>query len=182
MIAAAQRDRADVVSFLLALGVSPEVEDRQGQRALNAAAGSKALRVAALLLERGVEVDHRESRWGATPLAWAVYGMDRAMIDLLTPHTRDVWNLTFAGKLERLRELLDAEPALAKAAHPDGDTPLTRLPDDEGVALRIIELFLAHGADPSVRNEDGTSAADLARKRGMEEAAERLGQASREGR
>ena len=40
------------------------------------------------------------------------------MIDLLGRHSRDLWNLTFTGKVERLRELLAAEPALAKAAHP----------------------------------------------------------------
>jgi ankyrin repeat protein len=96
------------------------------------------------------------------------------MIDLLTPYTRDVWNLASAGKIERLRELLGKDPSLAKIAHPNGYTPLMRLPDEESKAVEIVELFLAHGADPNKRNDDGKTAVDLAGERGLEEAAELL--------
>jgi ankyrin repeat protein len=174
MFAAVQRDRLDVVKTLLELGVSPEVEDRTKQRPLHVAVSHDAMNVAAFLLELGVEVDHRETNWGSTPLAWAVYGLKWPMIDLLTPYTRDVWNLASAGKIERLRELLAKDPSLAKIAHPNGYTPLMRLPDEESKAVEIVELFLAHGADPNKRNDDGKTAVDLAGERGLEEAAELL--------
>ena len=44
-------------------------------------------------------------------------------IDALARVSRDVFNLAFAGQVERLRELLDEEPALAKAVKPNGATP-----------------------------------------------------------
>lgn len=178
MFAAVQRDRLDVVNMLLELGVSPEVEDRTKQRPLHVAVSHDAMHVAEFLLELGVEVDHRETNWGSTPLAWAVYGLKWPMIDLLTPYTRDVWNLAAAGKVERLRELLTEDASLARSAHPNGYTPLMLLPDEEAKAIEIVELFLAHGADPKKRNDDGQTAADLASARGLEAAAELLADAA----
>jgi len=72
-----------------------------------------------------------------------------------------------------LRDILTNEPELAKVVW-DGWTPLMWLPDDEARAVEIVELFLAHGADPSIRNKEGLTAADYARKRALDEAAERL--------
>ena len=180
MFAAVQRDRVDLVKMLIELGVSPEVEDRTKQRPLHVAVSHDAMRVAAFLLERGVEVDHRETNWGSTPLAWAVYALKWPMIDLLTPYTRDVWNLAAAGKVERLRELVASDTSLAKVAHPNGITPLMCLPDEEAKAIEMVELFLAHGADPQKRNDDGKTATDLASERGLEEAAELLAAAAQD--
>src|SRR6266404_5806166 len=45
------------------------------------------------------------------------------------------------------------------------------LPDEEARAVEIVELFLSLGADPTIRNKDGMTAADLATKRGLDEAA-----------
>jgi ankyrin repeat protein len=48
------------------------------------------------------------------------------------------------------------------------------LPGDNARAREIVQLFLANGADPSLKNRDGMTAADLARKRGLDEAADLL--------
>ena len=81
--------------------------------------------------------------------------------------------------MERLRQVLDAEPQRARDIAPNGSTTLWRLPNDEAVALEVVELLLAHGADPSVRMKDGTDAADSARALGMERVAMRLESATR---
>jgi ankyrin repeat protein len=171
MFAAAESDRADVVALLLDLGVSIEVENQQHQRTLHAAAWSDAVRVAELLLERGAEVDPRENEWQNTPLDFAVYHQHRAMIELLCRHSRDIWNLVFVGRVDRVRDVLRDEPALAQSITSRNETPLTWLPDDEGAALAIAELFLAHGADAGIRDHDGLSAADHASRRGLVDAA-----------
>ena len=57
MFAAAEHDRADVVAFLLDLGVSADVRDANNERPLHRAAVNNALGVAKLLLERGAEID-----------------------------------------------------------------------------------------------------------------------------
>jgi hypothetical protein len=110
---------------------------------------------------------------GTTPINWAFWGGSHGAVDALTPLTRDVWALTRAGKLDRLRDVIAAEPRLAKLRD-ENDTILFYLPDDEEVAAQIVELLLANGADPTVKRADGASAADVARSRGLDRAAELL--------
>ena len=170
---AAGQDRVEVVELLLDLGMSPDVANARNARALHMAAYHDAPRVASLLVARGAEVDPRDEDHDATPIYWAHFGQRDRLVDLLTPHTRDVWVLVPRGKIDRLRAVLDAEPALARSRY-GGGTPLFFLPDDEPAAIEIIRLFLAHGADPSVRRADGTTAGQIARARGLFEAAELL--------
>ena len=174
IFAAAQRDRADVVALLLDLGISIEIQDRTGKRRLHEAAVNNALQVATLLIERGAEIDPIEAIHNATPLGWAAHADHREMMDLLSRSSRNIWNLAFGGYVDRLREVLRAEPELAKSVDKKEITPLWWLPDPETKALEVVELFLAHGADPSFRNTGGRTAADWARKRGMLQVAERL--------
>jgi hypothetical protein len=118
---------------------------------------------------RGIHLFQANRTTGALTPA-GVHGQRPRTIDLLSRFSRDVWSLTFTGNVQRLREVLSAEPERAKAAG-DGETPLMWLPGDEARAKDIVRLFLAHGADPAIRNKDGMTAADLAGKRGLDEAA-----------
>jgi hypothetical protein len=173
MFEAVSQDRVDVVECLIDLGVSIEIEDEHKQRPLHVAASSDSLRVAAFLIERGAEIDPVESNWGATPLGFANYGQKTAMIELLGRASSNIWELTSAGQIERLRELLTAQPELANVGE-DTNTPLMWLPDDEVRAIEIVKLLLRHGADPAIRNKEGKSAADCAERRGLYAAAELL--------
>ncbi|HEX9085430.1 MAG TPA: ankyrin repeat domain-containing protein, partial [Gemmatimonadaceae bacterium] len=172
MAVAAARDRADVVELLLDLGVSSDIEDRDEgrQRPLHVAADNDALRVAALLIARGAQIDPRETRYGITPLWGAIWGQRQKMIDFLRPLSRDVWGLSFIGDVERLRQVLDAEPKLAQS-RAENETPLMWLPPDDARAREVAERLLAGGADPNVRNRQGQTAADLATLRGLDEVA-----------
>jgi ankyrin repeat protein len=173
MFAAARRDRADVVALLLDLGMLADVEDGKGTRALHEAAYADAPDVTALLIERGAAVDPRETQYGNTPLGHAVYGRRQRTIDLLARVSRDVFELTWIGAVERLRTVLAEEPTLARIAV-DGQTPLMWLPDDDGRAMEIARLLLGLGADASIRDEEGHTAADRARIRGLDDVADLL--------
>jgi ankyrin repeat protein len=174
LLAAAERDRADVVAMLLDVGTPITVEDTHKRTALHAAAAADARSAAALLLERGADANVRESLFHATPLGFAAHHDHGAMIDLLAPYSRDVWVLAIRGKVSRLREVLAEEPQRALEVAPDGRTLLWSLPDDEDTALEIVNVLLGFGADPSVKMKDGTTAADSARALGLERVAERL--------
>jgi ankyrin repeat protein len=167
---AAREDRVDTVALLLDFGTPVEVRDEKEQRPLHAAARENAVRVAELLIARGAEIDPYELSYNNTPLDFAVYADHREMIEVLAPHSRDVWNLVRMGRVERLREVIAAEPRLAKVTWQT--TPLFWLPDDERQAVEIVRLFLEHGADAKFRSQkDGTTAADVARRRGLRQAA-----------
>jgi len=173
MFLAAQRDRDDVVEFLLDLGMSIEIEDNSKQRPLHVAAAHDSLRVAALLVERGAELEPVETNWNNTPLDGAMYGNLTRMVRFLSGFTKDVFRLAWIGNIERLRAVLETEPDLAKAVN-DGSTPLMWLPDDEVRAVEVVELLLEYGVDPTSRSKEGKTAADYARKRGLYDAGELL--------
>jgi ankyrin repeat protein len=170
---AARRDRDDVVALLLELGVPIEIEDDKKTRPLHEAASHDSLRVAKLLIERGAELEPVELNWQNTPLDGAIYGNLPRMIEYLSGLTRDVFRLTWIGNIERLREVLSEEPALAKA-YDDGSTPLMWLPDDDRLAVEIVELLTGLGTDAAVRSKEGMTAADYAERRGLYDAAELL--------
>jgi ankyrin repeat protein len=170
MFVAAKHDRVDVVEFLLDLGVSPDVQDAAKERPLHIAAYSNALGVARLLMERGAEIDPVEGHYGNTPLGAATYAQHHEMIDLLATRSADIWELVINGKVERLREILVRHPERAKTSW-EGETLLMWLPDDDARAMEIVQLLLSLGANPSVKNERGQTAADRAERRGMFEIA-----------
>jgi uncharacterized protein len=169
MALAAARNQSDVVALLLDLGMSPDIEDPEEgkQHPLHVAAYNEALSVAGLLVTRGAQIDPRETTYGITPLWGAVWGQKQRMIEFLSPLSRDVWALAFLGNVGRMREVLAAEPRLAKSRGED-ETPLMWLPDDEPRAIEIADMLLAGGADPAVRNKQGQTAADLANIRGLD--------------
>ena len=179
LFAATKRDRADVVTMLLDFGMSPNVENNSKERPLHIAGYNNAVEAAKVLIARGAEIDPREDTWANTPLGAATYYLHGEMIDLLTPLSRDVWELTYLGKVDRLRELF-AENSERATVTWQSSTPLMWLtPEDEGVALEIVKLFLEHGADPTLRNKDGMTAADRAERLGMVEVTRYLTEASK---
>jgi uncharacterized protein len=167
MFEAAKRNRTDVLQFLVDLGVSIDVRDALNTRPLHHAASRNALAAALFLIERGAEIDPRESQFDAPPIGWAAHGDRREMVDFLSQYSRNVWTLSFGGYVDRLRAILRDDPSLAQVTSANGVTPLWWLPDDEDQALEIVELLLAHGANPAARSKEGTTAADWAAKRGM---------------
>jgi len=85
-----------------------------------------------------------------------------------------VRGLAGLADLERLEEVLAAEPERANH-HLDVEeriTPLFCLPEDEDAAMAVAEILLRHGADPRLRNPQGKTPADVARQRGLDDAAD----------
>lgn len=178
MITAARERRLELVALLLDLGMPVDIADEAGFRALNVAAGSGAVEIVKLLLERGADVDRPTKQYGG-PMGFAAHFGQRAAAEVLAPQSRDVHNMVFLQMKERLRELFAAEPSLANLPHfRSGLTPLFVLPSDPDAALDIARFLLAHGADPAFRGKDGQTPADAARQRGLDAAAALL-QASR---
>lgn len=63
----------DVVRFVLARDIDPDVRNRGGETGLHWASFGPHPDVARLLLQRGASVDVRDSRFNGTPLDWALF-------------------------------------------------------------------------------------------------------------
>jgi ankyrin repeat protein len=178
MFAVAAQDRTDAAELLLDLGMSPDVGDNEGCRALHSTTHSGAVGVARLLIARGAQIDPVERRHHSTPLGHANYQGRPEIVAVIAPVSRDIRGLCFCGAVERLAALLAEDPTLA--CRPSrGELPLFCLPDDDDRAVEVAELLLAHGADASVRNNEGLTPAQLALRRGLEEAADFLNPSQR---
>jgi ankyrin repeat protein len=144
-----------------------------GFSALHYTAHCGAAGIATLLLARGADVDAVERRYNSTPLGHANYQGRPEMIAVIAPFSRDIRGLCFAAVIDRLTELFASDPSLASTIT-RGEAPLFALPDDDERAVYVVELLLAHGADPTVKNAAGLIPAEAAKKRGLEEAAATL--------
>jgi uncharacterized protein len=174
LFAAAEADRTDVIAMLLDLGTPVDVHNDINEHALHMAAYHDAVNAARLLIDRGAEIDPVEQNWGNTPVGAAIYGQHQRVIDLLGNYSRDVWSLTFIGRVDRLRELFREKPDRAHASW-EGITPVHRLPGDDECALEIAKLFIEYGADVRGKNKQGLTATEVAERRGLLRTAEFLG-------
>jgi ankyrin repeat protein len=180
MFAAIQLHRADIAEALLDLGMSADVGDDKNFRALHYTTHCGAMQIARLLTARGVEIDPFELRYGGTPLTHAVYHGRAEMVQLLVPYSRNFRGLCFAGAVDRLQELLVEEADRANREDRPGEPALFCLPDDEEKAVEIAELLLSFGADPTFRNPLGQTPAQVAHRRGLDDAAALLEDAAKQ--
>jgi uncharacterized protein len=173
MLTAARLGRADVVALLLELGMDVDVADGIGQRGLQAAVAGGSLEVVKLLVAHGADIDRPTTGVGGGAMGYAAHFDRREIANFLTPLSRDVFELTYLGMAERLRELFAEDPQLANAVAPKaGITPLFCLPDNEDAAVEMATLLIAQGTDPRVVNKAGLTAEQVARKRGLIDAAD----------
>lgn len=178
LLIAAQQNRTDVLRLLLDLGMPVDCATPKGQRALHEAAGAGALDAIRLLIDAGANIDKRGGDYQATPLGHGVFWKNRAVIDLIAPLSRDPHDLAWGGCTERLRAVLEEDPSLARTLNLRKVTPLFMLPDDENAAAEVVEVLLAAGADPKARNPERETPEQAARKRGLDDAADLLAEAT----
>lgn len=181
---AIRRDDTRALRGLLARGFDPNsVEPERVDTGLTLAVRLKSTKVFAVLLSTaGVNVDAR-SHNGDTALMVAAYQSDvtsaLALIEKGAEINRPGWTaLHYAaasGNLTIIRRLLE-ESAYIDAESPNRTTPLM-------MAARAghrdaVQLLLNEGADATLKNEAGLSAADFARAQGFGAIAQELEAAS----
>lgn len=176
LLAAAEFGNAEAVGLLLDLGAMVDGLDHHGISPLHRAVQSGSLDAVNRLLAADADIDRRERRWNGTPLTWSRVLGQPHITARLAPLSRDVRGLCWLGLTGRLAAVLGDEPArIADTVSGDENpTHLFCLPDDEERAADVVRILLAHGADPAARNPAGKTAADMARLRGLDEAADMM--------
>ena len=184
---AVQRDDAGVIADLLRRGFDPNTLDPKGQPALILAlqnGSEKAL--GALLADRQTRPEIRNPK-DESPLMIAAIKGNLAAVKSLIARDADVnkpgWApLHYAASAGSPRHteiiaLLLEHHAFIDATSPNGTTPLM-MASHYGSA-DAVQLLLNEGADPTMRNQLGLTAADFALRAGRTESAEKIAAAIR---
>ena len=77
LIEAADHGRTGAVRLMLDLGFPPDIHasrEDDGATALHAAAAAGSVGTLRLLLERGADIEARDTAWDSTPIEWAIVG------------------------------------------------------------------------------------------------------------
>jgi ankyrin repeat protein len=184
---AAQTWDAEAVKALLGMSLNlTRATDPKGRTALHVACGvqpgspmtreQNGLSTVAALLDAGadleiaVPMDDDEGDFRATPLWYAVArGENLPLAKLLLKHGADasysLWAVVWRDDDALCRELLKTRPRLDLKAH--GETPVfyaARLK-----RLKCLDLLLEAGADPTITDNEGRDALDIARARRLPE-------------
>lgn len=176
LLSVAAAGRAEAAKLLLDLGVRVDGVDHDGISPLHRAAQAGSLATVEVLLAAGADVNLREHKWHGTPLSWATVFRQPLVAQRLESLSRDVRALAANGCTARLETVLREDASLANhtLTRVDNPTPLFCLPDDEDLAATIAQILLANGANPKVKDAKGRTPADVARFRGLVEAADLL--------
>jgi uncharacterized protein len=176
---AIEQDDPRTVTALLQRGLDPNLRDEKGQVALYVALRAPSLAAAdALLAHPQLDVNATNAA-GETPLMMAALRGHLVWAHKLMARGAKVhgegWSpLHYAatGPEPEFVRLLLEKGAPVDARSPNGSTPLMMAARYGSEAS--VDLLLARGADPKLRNQRDLTAADFARMDGRETLAKRL--------
>ena len=181
------RDDGDAITALLRRGFDPNTRDPKGQVGLTIALQNDASKaVAALLASRRLDVEARNAK-DESPLMMAAIKGNVEAVKALIARDADVnktgWTplhyAASAGSPQHavIISLLLENHAYIDAASPNGTTPLMMAA--QYGSTEALQLLLDEGADPTLKNQLGLTAADFALRVSRTESAERIAAAIR---
>jgi ankyrin repeat protein len=130
------------------------------------------IKTAAALLKAGADLEAHvpmpaeEGDFRANPVWYAASrGENLALVKFLLKRGGDpsysLWTVIFRDNAEMMRALLAAKPRLNLRAH--GETPIFSAARTQ--RLKTIDLLIAAGADPSIKDDRGRDAVEIAKAR-----------------
>jgi len=157
LIEASDLGHEDTVRVLLDAGANPDVQDAQGRTALLLSVSQGVSGTAKVLLEKNASPDMKDNT-GKTPLMMAAKNGFRRIVRLLLDYDADINAIEYNE--QSFGEVSSRMTALSYAVR--------------GGHAGIVSMLLEHGADTSLRNHDGETAFDIARKNGYSDILEML--------
>ena len=150
---------------------------------LHDAAWAGDLETVKLLLALGADPTVRDREFHGTPLGWAAYNRQHAVIACLLPFA-DVFDAVRVDAVERVAALLREDPARARAVDAQGCPLVFYVHAGSKRTPELLALLVQHGADLNARDRSDRTALDAALANGHDQLADELrrlgGRASRE--
>ena len=173
LVDAAGSNRLAAVRLMLELGFDPSPPDTTPTTPLHQAAFHCHVEMAKLLLDGGAKLGARDAYFVGTPLQWAMTAGQAAMQTFLASREIGIFDAVLCDNADRVAALLDGDPALLETTirhehgrnethSEDWQTPLAFAVLRERPAA--VRLLLERGARVDVRDHDGRSLAQIARK------------------
>lgn len=164
--------RPEGVRLMASLGF--ELDGGGGATPLHQAAWAGDVAMARMLVELGASTDERDPVHRGTPLDWAAHNQQTEVAAYLSQFA-GVFSALRADGLERVAQLLAADPALARAVDENGDPLVFHLHRGMKRLGEAIALLRAHGADFAARDHLGRTLAEALEARGDRAVAALLG-------
>ncbi|MER7844352.1 ankyrin repeat domain-containing protein [Kitasatospora sp. NPDC096077] len=190
LLDAARQGDPDAVRAALAAGADVEARDTEGRTALLRAAFADRVAAARLLVEAGADVNAQDPQLNSP---WLVTGITGSvpMLRALLPGGPDLARRNRYGGVSVIPAAERGHVGYVRAVLAETDIDVNHVNDlgwtalleavllgDGGPAHReIVDLLLAHGADPRLPDADGTTARAHAERRGFAELAAALREA-----
>lgn len=180
---AVKGDNAGAINTLIARGFDPNTRDANGQTGLLIALREPSPRVIdALLASPKTNVEARNAKDESPLMLAALKGQDELVAKLLKrdadvnkPGWTPLHYAATGGQISVIKVLLENH-AFIDAQSPNGSTPLM-MAAMYG-STDSIRLLLTEGADPTMKNEQGLTAANFAQRASRPEAVELIGAAA----
>ena len=184
---AIQRDDGNAITALLRRGFDPNTRDAKGQAGLLIALQNDSLKAfTALLAARNIKVEVRNAQ-DESPLMLAAIKGHIDIVRALMARDADVnktgWAplhyAASAGSAQHTQiiALLIENHAYIDATSPNGTTPLMMAA--QYGSLASVQLLLDEGADPTLKNQLGLTAADFAMRVNRTDSAAKIAEALR---
>lgn len=180
VLQAAKHGKETILKLLLDAGANIEGDNGKGQTAVTYAAEAGHTGILRMLIERGANIDKRGGYYEYTPLIEAIVNQRRDAVELLLESGASAANTCKNGATALMYAawvgFVSAVETLAK----HGLDLDTQKQDDGCSALMwaaiggkkyAVEKLLDLGANPCLRNNEGKSAANLARENGHDDIA-----------
>jgi ankyrin repeat protein len=139
---------------------------------LHNAAGWGGLAMVELLLSLGADPHLRDLTYHATAIGWADHSHQTDVVEHLLPFA-DIFDAVRCSGVDRVRELLEARPALAAAKDASGYPLAFYLPVSPQLDA-ILDLLLAHGMEINESGPKGETMLDRVEALAADDLARRL--------
>ena len=172
LVRAAQFGHEAAVELLLDRGVDPDATTGDGITAIHEASFAGHAAVVERLIDRGADPGLRDGVFDATALGWAREAGHQDLVRRIAERfAPDMLDASWLGLADRVREILAGD--ISQVSGHDGRGRPLRAAAAAGHG-DVVDLLLAHGADPTSIGDDGRDARQLAQAAGHTEIASRL--------